>query len=190
MRAVVLVEQRGVARCSSRRDRRWSTASAGSGSRWRSPAATAGSTGRKPACAQIFWASGGVQVVLQRVGLVQVRGGGHHGDGVLDLERRRRVDVLDRLALPLGVDGLVLVADQHVAGALDEQVGGLPAGSGPGLDVLGDQLVDEVEARLRVLAAVALGRVRRQQVPLRRARTQRAGGDDLDPRAAAGRPSP
>ena len=51
---------------------------------------------------------------------------------------------------------------------------------GPGLDVLGDQLVDEVEAGLRVLAAVALGGVRRQQVPLGRAGAQRARGDHLE----------
>ena len=116
----------------------------------------------------------GVQEVLQRGGLVQVARWGDDGDRVLDLERLRRVDVLDRLALPLDVDRLVLVAEQHVAGALQEHVGGLAARPGPGLDVLGDQLVDEVQAGLRVLTAVALGGVRRQQVPLGRARAQRA----------------
>ena len=106
---------------------------------------------------------------------------GDHGDGVLDLEGLRRVDVLDGLALPLDVDRLVLVADQHVTGALQEHVGGLAAGPGPRLDVLGHQLADVVETGLLILAAVALGGVRRQQVPLRRAGAQRARGDDLEP---------
>ena len=57
---------------------------------------------------------GGVQEVLQRVGLVEVGAAGDHRDRVLDLEGLRRVDVLDGLALALGVDRLVLVADQHV----------------------------------------------------------------------------
>ena len=53
-------------------------------------------------------------------------------------------------------------------------------GPGPRLDVFGDQLVDEVQAGLLVLAAVALGRVRRQQVPLCRAGAQRARRDHLE----------
>ena len=106
--------------------------------------------------------------------------GGDHGNRVLDLESLRRVDVLDLLALPFDMDGLVLVAQQHVSGALEEHVGGFPAGAGSGLDVIGDQSVDELQPRLLVFAAVALGRVRREQVPFGRSRTQRAGRDDLD----------
>ena len=53
-------------------------------------------------------------------------------------------------------------------------------GAGSRLDVLGDQLGDVVDAGLLVLAAVALGGVRRQQVPLGRAGAQRARGDDLE----------
>ena len=93
----------------------------------------------------------GVQEVLQRGGLVQVCAGGDDRDRVLDLEGLRRVDVLDGLALPLDVDRLVLVGDQHVTGALQEHVGGLAAGTGTRLDVLGDQLGDEVQAGLLVL---------------------------------------
>ena len=109
--------------------------------------ATAGSTGRNPACGPELLRLGGVQEVLERVGLVEMRAGDDDRHRVLDLERLRRVDVLDRLALALDVDRLVLVAEQHVAAALQEHVGGLTARAGTRLDVLGDQLVDEVQTR-------------------------------------------
>jgi hypothetical protein len=99
--------------------------------------------------------------------------GAHHRDRVLDLERLRWVDVFNVQvaffgALPLDIDGLVLVTDQNVTGALEEDIGSLTPGTGPGLDVVGDQLGDVVESELRILAAVALGGIRRQQVPLGR----------------------
>ena len=69
--------------------------------------------------------------------------GGDHRNRVLDLERLRRVDVLngDLILLrrhPFDVDRLVLVADQHVPGAPQEDVGGLAAGTRAGLDVVTD----------------------------------------------------
>ena len=90
--------------------------------------------------------------------------------------------MLDGFSLAFDVDRLVLVADQDVAGALQEDVGGLAARSGAGLDVIGDQFGDEIQAGLLVGATVALGGVGRQQVPLRRSGAQRAGRDDLDAR--------
>src|SRR4029077_15134393 len=100
--------------------------------------------------------------------LVQVSTRGDDGDRVLNLEGLRRVGVLGRLALPLGVDGLVLVADQYVSGALQEHVGGFAARAWARLDVLAHELVDEIEPGLRVLPAVALCGVWRQQIPLGR----------------------
>ena len=97
----------------------------------RTPRRRAGSTGRKPASAQIFWPSGVYRKFFERLGLLRVRAGVDDRDRVLDLEGLRRVDVLDVLALPLGDDRLVLVAEQHVAGALQEDVGGLAAGPRP-----------------------------------------------------------
>ena len=88
--------------------------------------------------------------------------------------------MLDVLALPFDVDGLVLVAQQNVPGPLQEDVGGLAAGAGPGLDVAGYQFVDEVQPGLLVSAAVALSRVRREQVPLGRPRTERTRRHHLD----------
>ena len=48
--------------------------------------------------------------------------------------------------------------------------------------MLGHQLADVVQPGLLILAAVALERIRRQQVPLGRAGAQRARGDHLDAR--------
>ena len=69
---------------------------------------------------------------FQSGGLVQVEADGDDGDRILDLDGVGRVDVFDLFALPLDVDGLVLIADQHVAGALQEDVGGFAAGAGTG----------------------------------------------------------
>ena len=81
-------------------------------------------------------------------------------DGVLDLERGRRGDVLDRVALALGEERLVLVAEQHVARPLEEGLGRLAARLRLDLDVVGDELLEEGEPGGRVLAALALGGVR------------------------------
>ena len=64
------------------------------------------------------------------------RGGRWSDDGhrFPDLEGLRRVDVLDVFAVPFDVDRFVLVADQHVAGTLQEDVNCIPARTGRGLD--------------------------------------------------------
>src|SRR6478672_4684268 len=108
-----------------------------------------------------------VEVVVERLGRGEVGAGLDHRERVLDLERRRRGDVLDGVAAALEEDRLVLVADQGVAGALEEGVAGLTAGFRLGRDVVLDQGADVVQAVLGVGAAVALRRVRRARVPLR-----------------------
>src|SRR6478736_3222902 len=123
-----------------------------------------------------------VEVVVERLGCGEVGAGLDHGERVLDLERRRRGDVLDGVAAALEEDRLVLVTDQGVAGPLEEGVAGLTAGFRLGRDVVLDQGADVVQAGLGVGAAVALRRVRRQQVPLRRAGAERVRRDDVDPR--------
>ena len=75
----------------------------------------------------------------------------------------------DRLALTFGGDRLVLVTDQDVTAALDEHIGGLAPRRGPQFDVLAHQLVDEVKARMGIVAIAALDGVRGKQIPLRRA---------------------
>src|SRR6478752_301236 len=120
------------------------------------------------------------QVVVERLGLRCVGALGDDGRRVLDLERLRRRDVLDRVALALDEQRLVLVAQQRVAGALEEGLRGLATGLGLDLHVVLDQRVDVGEPGGLVLAPVALGGVGGEQVPLRRARAERVGGDHLD----------
>ncbi len=88
-------------------------------------AATVGSTGRKPASASSFWRLGRVEEVVERRRLGEVLAALEHGRGVLDLEGRRRRDVLDGVAVLLDEEGLVLVAEEHVAAALQERLGRL-----------------------------------------------------------------
>src|SRR3954469_17302425 len=89
-------------------------------------------------------------------------------DRVLDQDRLVGDDVVHLLALLLRRDRLVLVGDQHVAGARGEVLQRLAARLVLDLDVLGDELAQVVEAGLSVLAAAALGAVGGEDVPLRR----------------------
>src|SRR3954447_5433102 len=103
-------------------------------------------------------------------------------DRVLDQDRLVGDDVVHLLALLLRRDRLVLVGDQHVAGARGEVLQRLAARLVLDLDVLGDELAQVVEAGLSVLAAAALGAVGGEDVPLRRARRERVRREDLDAR--------
>ena len=151
--------------------------------------ATVGSTGRKPACAQRLLRRGRVEEVDERLGLLGCLVVFVTATGFSILNVVSGGDVLDLLAAALEEQRLVLVGEQHVAGALQERLRRLAAGLRLDLDVVGDELVEVREARLRVLAAVALVGVRREQVPLRRARAERVRRDDLDARLAGGRPT-
>ena len=91
------------------------------------------------------------------------------GDRVLDLEGLVRHHVLDRLPGLDGRDGLVLVAQQHVAGTLAERLGRLRRGRRLAVDVVLDKGGHVREPRRRVLAAVGRRRVRGEQIPLSRA---------------------
>src|SRR6478609_8892234 len=75
---------------------------------------------------------------LRRGGLLGLR---QHGDRVLDLDRAVGDHVVDVLALLLRGQGLVLVADEHVAVARDEVLQRLATGLVLDLHVLGDELV-------------------------------------------------
>src|SRR6478736_2556354 len=121
------------------------------------------------------------RVLDERVGLGGVLGLVDDGDRVLDQDRLVGGDVVDRLALLLGGDRLVLVGEEDVAVAGDEVLQRLAPRLVLDLDVLGDQLVEVVQAGLRVLAAVALGAVGGHQVPLRRARRERVGREHAEP---------
>src|SRR3954468_163928 len=124
----------------------------------------------------------GEGVVEERLGLRGVLGLRDDRDRVLDQDRLVRDHVVDLLALLLRRDRLVLVGDEHVAVARREVLQRLAARLVLDLDVLGDQLAQIGEPGLRVLAAVALGAVGGHDVPLRRARRERVGRQDLDAR--------
>src|SRR6476646_5358426 len=116
------------------------------------------------------------------VHLVLVRARLRDRDRQLDQHRLARDHVLDVLAVEARVDRLALVGDQHVAAACEERVRRVAAGG-----VLRDDVLEEVlhvRGRLLVgLAEVALRAVGGEHVPLRRARAERVGGDDVDPLA-------
>ncbi len=121
---------------------------------------------------------GALDEVEERLGRVGGLVVGDHGAGVLDLERGVGHDVVDLGAALLGLDGLVLVGEEHVADAAGERGGRVAAAAG-----LGDDLLVE---RLHVLRGVglvaALGEdvtVGGEGVPLGRAGRGRVGGDDL-----------
>ena len=100
----------------------------------------------------------------------------------VDLDRVVREDVLELLAVLVGGDRLVLVGEEDVAVAAEEVLQRLTAGLVLDLHVLGDELVEVVEARLGVLPAVGRVAVAGEQVPLRRARGERVRREDLDAR--------
>ncbi|COV30561.1 Uncharacterised protein [Mycobacterium tuberculosis] len=62
--------------------------------------------------------------------------------------------MLHRFARPLGGDGFVLVADQHVTAALDKNIGGFPPRPGAQFDVFIHQCIDKVDPRLVIPATV------------------------------------
>src|SRR5204863_2381853 len=115
-----------------------------------------------------------------RLGLRSVLALGDRRDRVLDQDRLVGNHVVDLLTLLLRGDRLVLVGDQHVAVARGEVVQRVAAALVLDLHVLGDQLVEVGEPRLRVLAGVALGAVGRQQVPLRGPGGEGVRREDLD----------
>src|SRR5919202_304440 len=96
------------------------------------------------------------RVLHERLRLTQVLRLRDHRDRVLDRDRLVGDDIVDLLALLLGRDRLVLVREQHVAGA-------------------GREVVER-------LAAGALGAVRGEDVPLRGAARERVGRQHLDAR--------
>src|SRR5919206_643157 len=91
--------------------------------------------------------------VEERLGLLRVARLRDGRDRVLDQDRLIGDDVVDLLALLLRGDRLVLVGDEDVAGARGEVVERLAARLVLDDDVLGDELAQVVEARLRALPA-------------------------------------
>src|SRR4051794_16445088 len=120
--------------------------------------------------------------VQERLRLLRVAGLRDDGDRVLDADRLVRDHVVDLLALLLRGDRLVLVGDEDVAGAGGEVVQRLATGLVLDDDVLGDEVAQVGQARLRVLAPAALRAVCGEDVPLRRARRERVRREDLDAR--------
>src|SRR3954447_13048226 len=118
----------------------------------------------------------------ERLGLRRVAGLREDGDRVLDEDRLVGDDVVDLLSLLLRRDRLVLVGDQHVAGARREVLQRLATRLVLHDDVLRHELAEVVEAGRRVLAPTALGAVRGEDVPLRRAGRERVRREDLDAR--------
>ena len=101
-------------------------------------------------------------------------------DRVLDQQRAVGNDVLERLALLLGKDRLVLVADENVTLAgLQEGVQSI-AGAGVPDDHARGQLLEELDGLVLGLAGIDLGLVGGEDVPLGAARRDRVGGDDRD----------
>src|SRR3954447_1493530 len=118
----------------------------------------------------------------ERLGLRRVAGLRKDGDRVLDEDRLVGDDVVALLSLLLRRHRLVLVGDQHVAGARREVLQRLATRLVLHDDVLRHELAEVVEAGRRVLAPTALGAVRGEDVPLRRARRERVRREDLDAR--------
>ena len=111
--------------------------------------------------------------------LRRLRGVFGDGDRGLDQDRAGRDHVVDVLALVLGLDRLVLVAEQHVALALGEG-GERVAGAARLHHRLVEHGLDGVERLLRGFARVQLRAVDRHDVPARGAGAERVRGDDLD----------
>src|SRR4051812_25503268 len=124
---------------------------------------------------------GGGDVGQQRLGRRGVLGILGHGRRVLDEDRRVGHDVVEVLALLLGEDRLVLVAEQHVALAAGEGLERLAGAVVLHHDVL-VEVVEVLHPGGLVLALVAVGAVGRQHVPAGAARGERVGVDDLDAR--------
>src|SRR5215217_8957716 len=106
---------------------------------------------------------------------------GDDRDRVLDQDGVVGDDVVDRLLLLLGVDGLVLVREHHVALAADEGLQRLP-----GRLVLHRHVAEQLQqvglGLFRRPAGLELGAVGGHDVPLGPARGERVGLDDLDAR--------
>src|SRR5829696_3264368 len=118
-----------------------------------------------------------------------VAGPGGDRDRVLDQDGVVGHHVVDRLLLLLGVDGLVLVGQHHVALAADEGLQGLP-----GRLVLHGHVAEQLQqvglGLLGGLAGLQLGAVGGHDVPLGPARGEGVGLDDLDARPAQVIPGP
>src|SRR5829696_7743155 len=123
----------------------------------------------------------GPQEVHEGAGRGRVLGLGRDRDRVLDQDGVVRHHVVDRPLLLLGVDGLVLVRQHHVALAADEGLERLT-----GRLVLDGHVAEQLQqvglGLLGSLAGLQLGAVGGHDVPLGPARGERVGLDDLDAR--------
>src|SRR5215207_10363072 len=129
------------------------------------------------------------QELDEGAGRGRVPGPGGDRDRVLDQDGVVGHHVVDRLLLLLGVDGLVLVGQHHVALAADEGLQGLP-----GRLVLHGHVAEQLQqvglGLLGGLAGLQLGAVGGHDVPLGPARGEGVGLDDLDARPAQVIPGP
>src|SRR3954462_2790296 len=121
---------------------------------------------------------GGREVVAERLGLrLRLR---RDRDRVLDQDRLVRRDVVDLLALLLGGDRLVLVAEQHVALAAGERLQRVARRLVLYRHVLGEQLLEVRERLGGRLAELQLRAVGGHDVPARATRRERVRRQDLD----------
>src|SRR5215211_7305585 len=123
----------------------------------------------------------GAEEVDERLGLGRVPALGRDRDRVLDQDGVVGDHVVDRLLVLLGVDGLVLVGEHHVALAADEGLQRLT-----GRLVLHGHVAEQLQQvggrLLRGLAGLQLGAVGGHDVPAGPAGGERVGLDDLDAR--------
>src|SRR3954453_2401049 len=118
------------------------------------------------------------EVVEERLGLrLRLR---RDRDRVLDQDRLIRSHVVDLLALLLGGDRLVLVAEQHVALAAGERLQRVARRLVLYRDVLGEQLLEVRERLGGRLAELQLRAVGGHDVPARATRRERVRREDLD----------
>src|SRR5215211_7944189 len=121
----------------------------------------------------------GPQEVDEGAGRGRVLGLGGDRDRVLDQDGVVRHHVVDRLLLLLGVDGLVLIGQHHVALAADEGLERLT-----GRLVLDGHVAEQLQqvglGLLGALAGLQLGAVGGHDVPLGPAGGERVGLDHLD----------
>src|SRR4029453_9496571 len=126
-------------------------------------------------------AGGGAGEVDEGPGRLLVPALGGDRDRVLDQDGLVGDDVVDRLVLLLGVDGLVLVGDHHVALAADEGLDRLTGGLVLHRHVA-EQPLQVVDRLLVGPALLDLGAVGRHHVPAGGTRAERVRRDPLDAR--------